>query len=136
MSLDPLPEAQIRQGRKTANALDVAAKRKSRSHVRMCIGVFSVAALIGVTAILAMEFESAPSPVVQNSPSLAAPNSVGTIIVHSAANGCQHRSFDNQTGLMSDATTRCQEDVTLDAKGVPIPMGTVHTLNAISKSFK
>jgi hypothetical protein len=37
---------------------------------------------------------------------------------------------------MSDATTRCQEDVTLDAKGVPIPMGTVHTLNAISKSFK
>jgi hypothetical protein len=135
MSLDPLPKAQARQGRKTASALDVVAKRKSRSHVRMCIGVFSVAALIGVTAILAIEFESAPSPVV-HSPSLAAPISVGTIIVHSAANGCQHRSFDNQTGLMSDATTRCQEDVTLDAKGVPIPMGTVHTLNAISKSFK
>jgi hypothetical protein len=37
---------------------------------------------------------------------------------------------------MSDAMTQCQPDVTLDAKGMPIPMGTVHTLNAISKSFK
>ena len=104
--------------------------------MRTLVGVFSVAALIGVAGILAIEFESAPSPVVQNSPSPTAPNSVGTIIVHSAANGCQHRSFDNQTGLMSDATTQCQGDVTLDAKGVPIPMGTVHTLSAISKSFK
>jgi hypothetical protein len=136
MSHDPLPKAQAWQGRKTASALDVVAKRKPRSHVRACIGVFSVAALIGVTAILSIEFESAPSPVVQNSPSPTAPNTVGTIIVHSAANGCQHRRFDNQTGLMSDATTQCQPDVTLDAKGVPIPMGTVHTLNAISKSFK
>jgi hypothetical protein len=136
MSHDPLLKVQPLQGTKPTTARNIAVKRKPRSQVRTCIGVFSVAALIGVAAILSMEFESAPSPVVQNSPTPTAPNTVGTITVHSAANGCQHRRFDNQTGLMSDTTTPCQQDVPLDAKGVPIPMGTVHTLNAISKSFK
>jgi len=34
------------------------------------------------------------------------------------------------------STASCDDDVAVDAHGVPIPQGTAHTLNAISKSFK
>ena len=58
----------------------------------------------------------------------------GTVIVQKDNQECQQRTFDNDSGRMSDAATPCSK-IVLDEHGVPVPMGTVHRLNAISKSF-
>jgi hypothetical protein len=101
----------------------------------MSLGVFAVGASIAVVAVLAIGFSTASAPV-ENGASHADPNGVATIVLHSSTSGCQQRSFNNQTGRISDQTSSCQNDVVLDTKGVPIPTGTIHTLNSISKSFK
>jgi hypothetical protein len=77
-----------------------------------------------------------PPEVAENSPSGAEANSVGNIVLHPGTTGCQSMTFNNQTGQVSGAPTSCRDGIVLDANGVPIPMGTVHTLNSISKSFK
>ena len=102
----------------------------------MCFGVASVGASMVVVALVAMVFGSAPSPNVENAASGAEPNSVGTIVLPSGLGGCRQKSFDNQTGKISDQPSPCHDEVVLDARGVPVPVGTAHTLNAISKSFK
>jgi hypothetical protein len=48
--------------------------------------------------------------------------------------GCSQRTFDNQTGRMNRSQQPC-EATAYDSKGVPIPLGTIHRLDAISKSF-
>jgi hypothetical protein len=112
------------------------ANQKRSRLAKMSLGVFAVAALIVVVAVLAINFGAAPAPVVENGASHVDPNSVATIVLQSNANGCQQRSFNNHTGQISDQTSPCHNDVVLDAKGLPIPTGTIHTLNSISNSFK
>jgi len=112
------------------------AGQKRRRLAKMSLGVFAVGASIAVVAVLAIGFSPAPAPVAENGASHADPSSVATIVLHSSTSGCQQRSFNNQTGQISDQTSSCHNDVVLDAKGMPMPTGTVHTLNSISKSFK
>ena len=102
----------------------------------MSLGVFAVGGLIAVVAVFAIGFNTAPAPVVENGTSRGDPNNVATIVMRSGTNGCRQRSFNNQTGQISDQTSPCHNDVVFDAKGVPVPAGTIHTLNSISKSFK
>jgi hypothetical protein len=111
------------------------ASQNRRRLAKMSLGIFAAAASIAVVAVLATGFGTAPAPV-ENGASHADPNSVATIVLHSSASGCQQRSFNNQTGQISDQTSSCHNDVVLDAKGMPMPTGTIHTLNSISKSFK
>ena len=110
--------------------------QKRRRLAKMSLGVFAVGASIAVVAVLAIGLGAAPAPVVEDGASHVAPNSAAIIVLHSSASGCQQRSFNNQTGQISDQTSPCHNDVVLDAKGMPMPTGTIHTLNSISKSFK
>jgi hypothetical protein len=48
--------------------------------------------------------------------------------------GCAQQAFDNQTGRMTSAPQPCQTTV-YDGNGVPVPLGTIHRLDSISKSF-
>jgi hypothetical protein len=48
---------------------------------------------------------------------------------------CPQRRFDNQTGSMVDDNRPCDNVTVLDSNGVPVPLGTVHRLDGISKSF-
>jgi hypothetical protein len=48
--------------------------------------------------------------------------------------GCWEQSFDNQTGRMTRSTKPCENTV-YDASGAPVPVGTIHRLDAISRSF-
>jgi hypothetical protein len=111
------------------------AGQKRRRLAKMSLGVFAVAASIAVVAVLATGFSTAPPPI-DNGVSHADPNDVATIVLHSSTSGCRQRSFNNQTGQISNQTSSCHDDVVLDAKGMPMPTGTIHTLNSISKSFK
>jgi hypothetical protein len=112
------------------------ASQKRGRLAKMSLGVFAVGASIAVVAVLAIGFRTAPAPVAESGASLADPNSVATIVTRSGTRGCQQRSFNNQTGEISNQTSPCHNDVVLDAKGMPVPAGTIHTLNSISKSFK
>lgn len=61
---------------------------------------------------------------------------IGTIIgPRNENNKCQRTKFDNDTGTTVEDFARCDNDVVLDAQGVPVPQGTAHRLDAISKSF-
>jgi hypothetical protein len=124
------------QGTQSAHMRRAGASQKRRRLAKMSLGVFASGALIAVVAVFAIRYSTAPLPVAENGASHADLNSVGTIILHSSASGCQQKSFNNQTGQILDQTTPCSDDVVLDAKGMPTPAGTVHTLNSISKSFK
>ena len=136
MSQSPLPKTQSAQGAKPAHAHKSVASQKRRRLAKMSLGVISVGALIAVVAVFAVDFSTAPAPVAENGALHTDPNSVATIVLHSRTSGCQRRSFNNQTGQISDQTTPCHDEVVLDAKGLPMPTGTIHTLNSISNSFK
>ena len=43
---------------------------------------------------------------------------------------CRQQVFDNQTGRVTQSSRPCE-----DAPGDGVPLGTIHRLNAISKSF-
>ena len=60
---------------------------------------------------------------------------IGTITLQTAENECELLKFNNQTGRTVQNDARCHKDVTLDAHDMPVPMGTVHRLDAISRSF-
>jgi len=136
MSQSPLPKPPSAQGAKPAQLRKAGAGQKRRRLAKMSLGVFAVGASIAVVAALAIGFSTVPAPLVENGASHADPNSVATIVLRSGASGCQQKSFNNQTGQISDQTSQCYNDITLDAKGMPVPTGTIHTLNSISNSFK
>jgi hypothetical protein len=136
VSQSPSPKPQSAPGAKPAHMRKAGAGQKRRRLAKMLLGVFAVGALIVAVAVFAIGFSTTPAPVAENAAPHADPNGVATIVLHSSASGCQQRSFNNQTGQISDQTSPCRNDVVLDANGMPMPTGTIHTLNAISKSFK
>ena len=48
--------------------------------------------------------------------------------------GCAQQVFDNQTGHMTTTPQPCPPMV-YDSNGFPVPIGTIHRLDSISKSF-
>jgi hypothetical protein len=47
---------------------------------------------------------------------------------------CAQDTFDNQTGRMTRSSQPC-DATAYDGNGAPIPLGTIHRLDAINKSF-
>ena len=60
---------------------------------------------------------------------------LGTIIVRRENGECQQTKFDNDSGRTVARSALCDNGSALDPHGVPVPQGTVHPLDAISKSF-
>ncbi len=48
---------------------------------------------------------------------------------------CVLAKFDNRSGRIIDDEKHCERTIVLDAHGVVVPIGTVHRLESISKSF-
>jgi hypothetical protein len=128
-------KAQSSTGAKPAHVRKAGAAQRRGRLKKMCFGVVAVGVLIAAVAIVAMVFTAPPSTA-EKVAFRSEPKSAGTIVLHSGLSGCQERSFDNQTGQISDQPSPCHSDVILDARGMPLPSGTIHTLNSISKSFK
>ena len=108
---------------------------RRRQSLPMYFAVIFVAVAIAGMAVLATQFGTLPTLVASNFAARDEANVVGSIMLHSPANECRHKTFNNRTGRIADAGTPCG-DVVLDTKGVPVPMGTVHTMDSISKSFR
>jgi hypothetical protein len=65
-------------------------------------------------------------------------NNVHTAKVYidsTASDGCQQKVFDNQTWRMTRSNQPC-DTMAQDSTGAPVPSGTMHRLDAISKSFQ
>jgi hypothetical protein len=96
--------------------------------------------MVGLGFALVMTAELSVSPHLTNSPQLASVtpdnnSSSATITIDSAdGSGCRQQVFDNQTGRMTRSQKPC-DTTARDSSGVPIPLGTIHRLDAISKSF-
>jgi hypothetical protein len=87
---------------------------------------------------LAIATESPVSTHLTNSPQMTsgAPDlgSAKVVIESTDGNECRQQVFDNQTWRMTRSQQPC-DATARDSTGVPIPLGTIHRLDAISKSF-
>ena len=101
----------------------------------MCFGVLFTAAGIGAVVGVSALLGTAPSQVANSSASGAVAIPTGTIVLHPGGRRCESKTFNNRTGQISESSASCPNETRLDAKGIPIPLGTVNTMNSISKSF-
>jgi hypothetical protein len=110
-------------------------QERRRALIISC-GIMSVAA-VGVVAVIATSnpkspwrFHVPPATVATSDSDL----STAVITIDSDDKGCWRQVFDNRTGRLTRSPQPC-EKTAYDSSGAPIPLGTIHRLDAISKSF-
>lgn len=59
----------------------------------------------------------------------------GKIVLQTNPDQCAQKDFDNANGRFGDDLKPCDNQIKFDEQGRPIPMGTIHRLGNISKSF-
>jgi hypothetical protein len=59
----------------------------------------------------------------------------GKIVLQTDPDQCAQMKFDNTDGRLIENLKPREKDIRFDARGRAMPMGTVHRLDAISKSF-
>jgi hypothetical protein len=110
--------------------------QSQREHRRALVIVCLVAAITTAVVIAAESLiwgYSLHAPQV----ALAAPDSelqTARITKDLGSKGCSQEAFDNKTGRMTRSPQPC-DATTYDSNGMPVPVGTIHRLDAISKSF-
>lgn len=60
---------------------------------------------------------------------------VGKIVLQAGTGKCKQIKFDNDSGGFAESSASCDDKIIFDKHGVPVPQGTIHRLDAISKSF-
>jgi hypothetical protein len=95
--------------------------------------------LLGSVAVIAKFAAGRIQQAVANEDSLAgAPSDMGlgSISRQTDKERCELVKFDNYSGRTIENNGHCETTaVVRDARGVPVPVGTVHRLDSISKSF-
>ena len=122
--------AQAKPVRVKASALRQSRSRERRwSSVIGCILVFAAIIMVAdfVGAMLYRPSTAATAD--------ADKTHVGDILQETGGQQCALAKFDNDTGRTIESSRHCENIVVLDSRGVPVPQGTVHRLDAISKSF-
>lgn len=115
-----------------------SALRQSRSRERRwssvigCIWVFAAIITVG-DFVGAMVYRSSPDSAAPAAD--AAAMHIGNIVQDRGAQHCALAKFDNDTGRTFEGSQHCENIVVLDSRGAPVPLGTVHRLESISKSF-
>ena len=101
-----------------------------------CLATCVVIALLAVAANSSLPWVSRGAYFPDDNPSTDSQETQGgSIVVQSGQDACVILKFDNSTGRIIDSSQHCHSTVVLDAHGTPVPMGTVHRLDSISKSF-
>jgi hypothetical protein len=89
------------------------------------------------TGVVALALESrVPVPPSYSTATRMSDNKLRTAKVTNEADGkdCAQQTFDNQTGRMIRSQQPCEAPA-YDSNGVAVPVGTIHRLDAISRSF-
>ena len=116
-----------------------SAPQRSQERRRALIISCGILLLATATAVMMIAVESPMSVPALNSSrtATAMPDSdthTAKITNESGGKGCSQQTFDNQTGRMTRSQQPC-EATAYDSNGAPMPLGTIHRLDAISKSF-
>jgi hypothetical protein len=92
-------------------------------------------ALIAVSTVTA-GYLGWPKPAANESTaSVSEAHRLGVIVSETGSLRCVHATFDNLTGRITEKSVSC-ESTASDGHQPAVPMGTIHTLNAISNSFR
>ncbi|MGB6749404.1 MAG: hypothetical protein WBC94_00990 [Xanthobacteraceae bacterium] len=113
-------------------------RRSSRGRRHVFISSACVCALIialGVTENTTLPWLANVVSSEQPQPADGQEMRIGTIEVQTGQDQCDLLKFDNDSGRTINESKSCHGNVALDAHGVPVPTGTVHRLDSISKSF-
>jgi hypothetical protein len=107
---------------------------RARDRRRTLIVSFAILFIMcsGGLAALVMEIPRTTEPVGVSRPDLDL-RSV-KVMTDTGVEGCTQKMLDNQSWRMSGSKQSC-DPVLRDANGAPIPVGTIHRLDAINKSF-
>lgn len=97
----------------------------------ICAVVITIAVMSGTSFFSFLKFRSGDD--IRSVSSVEVP--VGRIVVQTDTEQCELMTFNNDTGHTTTSAGPCRSIVDLDAHGVPIPKGTIHRLDSISKSF-
>lgn len=60
----------------------------------------------------------------------------GAIVFDGETGDCKSFRFDNDSGRIIGSAETCDDRVVLGADGKPVPLGTLHQMEAIRKSFR
>lgn len=114
-----------------------ALRPRHRNRERSKMLAFAIGILVAVAclAVFSRQIVSVISSSDQSTPRTAESERTGKIVLQDGSSDCKQKKFDNQSGLISDDTSPCSDRIVLDAHGAPVPVGTIHRLDAISKSF-
>jgi hypothetical protein len=125
----------------TARSAPARAQSQRRQERRRALIVScGILFVVGSGFVLAMTAELPMSTHLTNlsqTASEAPDNNLGfakVTIDSTDGSGCRQQVFDNQTGRMTRSQLPC-DTTARDSDGVPIPLGTIHRLDAISKLF-
>src|SRR5579863_1065740 len=89
-----------------------------------------VAIYLGASAYLAPFRWTAGAPISDSNA-----RRTGKIVLQTNPKQCVQMKFDNTSGRFVSGLKPCDEEVTFDKQAQQIPIGTIHRLDAISKSF-
>lgn len=114
-----------------------ASRRLPRKRERPKALGLTIGVLVAVTCLAASSryLASLISPLTPAAAVNTGAERMGKIVVGGGLNQCKQMNFDNESGRISEDRIPCDDRVVLNSRGVPIPQGTVHRLDAISKSF-
>jgi len=133
MSAQQAQTTRVEPGAKTARPRPV--RKSKRWYV-----LFTVAAICAALVYLGTNARFGAFQA-QSIAELSAPTSeakeirTGKIVLQTDPDQCAQMKFDNTDGRLIENLKPCEKDIRFDARGRAMPMGTVHRLDAISKSF-
>jgi hypothetical protein len=124
--------------RPRAQPRSIAQRRRRKRWNTLIIGSGMLLVAV-VTTVMVIAAETLISRQSSRAPRIAsaAPDSdvqTAKITKDFGGKDCSQEIFNNQTGRTTRSPKPC-EATALDGNGVPIPLGTIHRLDAISKSF-
>jgi hypothetical protein len=116
-----------------AKAVASAPRRQGRAIV-VSIGILALMTA-GAAVAVTIEVQRSAAPPVAASASQRNEFDGGAARITNDLNGkCSTGAFDNKTGRITQSDQPCEE-IPRDSNGVPIPVGTIHRLDSISKAF-
>jgi hypothetical protein len=110
------------------------AKQKATDRQRALVVVAGFGLMAAIGALFAL---SAEYPMSSHTTDVISNNNLRTGKITSSSiddENCREQEFDNQTGRMTRSEQSCDTNA-FDSSGVMVPSGTIHRLDAISKSF-
>jgi hypothetical protein len=142
--MGPKPEidATSATGRSMSTKLpgeELRRRRARRRHRNIAFGYCLLAAVSLGCAVALKTHHPTSAQSTETFPATAAitanENRSAKVIIDSGDGGCRQESFDNQTWRLTRSQQPC-ELTDRDINGNPVPSGTIHRLEAISKTFK